>query len=61
MGSTVFAVSDYEGTFEELVHIDNVNIIEYIDEEYDGGLPSVKVNFDGEEDIWFYIDLVKIK
>ena len=32
MGSIVFAVSDYEGTFEELVHIDNVNIVEYIDE-----------------------------
>jgi hypothetical protein len=26
MGSTVFAVSDYEGMFEELVHIDNINI-----------------------------------
>jgi hypothetical protein len=47
--------------FEELVHINNDNIVEYIDEEYDGGLPSVKVNFDGEEDIWFYIDLVEIK
>jgi hypothetical protein len=60
MKSTVFAVSDFEGSFEELVHIDNVNIVEYIDEGYDGGLPSVKVNFDGEEDIWFYIDLVEI-
>ena len=60
MKSTVFAVSDFEGTFEELVHVDNVNIVEYIDEQYNDGLPSVKVNFDGEEDIWFYIDLVKI-
>jgi hypothetical protein len=60
MGSTVFAVSDFEGSFEELVHIDNVNIIEYIEEGYDGGLPSVKVMDDGEEDTWFYIDLVEI-
>jgi len=60
MGSTVFAVSDYEGMFEELVHIDNVHIVEYIEEEYDGGVPSVKVNFGRGEEIWFYIDLVEI-
>jgi len=60
MGSTVFAVSDFEGSFEELIHIDNINIIEYIEEGYDGGLPSVKVNFDGKKDTWFYIDLVEI-
>ena len=60
MGSIVFAVSDFEGSFEELIHIDNINIIEYIEEGYDGGLPSVKVNFDGKKDTWFYIDLVEI-
>ena len=60
MGSTVFAVSDYEGYFEELVMINNDQIIEFLwGDEYN--VNSVRVMDDGKEDTWFYIDLVEIK
>jgi len=60
MGSTVFAVSDYEGYFEELVMIDNDQIIEFLWGDEDN-VNSVRVMDDGKEDTWFYIDLVEIK
>ena len=60
MKRTVFATSDYEGYFEELVMINNDQIIEFLGEDEETGVNSVKVIDDGVEDIWYYIDIIEI-
>ena len=61
MEKIVFAVSDYEGSFEELVMINEDQIIEFLGEDEETGVHSVKVIDNDEEDIWYYVDLVRIK
>ena len=61
MKRIVFATSDYEGYFEELVMINNDQIIEFLGEDEETGVNSVKVIDDGVEDIWYYIDLIKLE
>jgi hypothetical protein len=61
MKRTVFAISDYEGYFEELVMINNDQIIEFLGEDEETGVNSVKVIDDDVEDIWYYIDIIEIE
>jgi hypothetical protein len=60
MAKIVLAISDYDGYFEELVMIEEDQIIKFLGEE-ESGVHSVRVMDNGVEDMWYYIDLLKIE
>ncbi len=59
MKKIVFAISDYEGMFEELVIMDFDNNIEFLPENEEG-VGVVKVLDNGKEEEWYYIDYVEV-
>jgi hypothetical protein len=59
MKKIVFAISDYEGMFEELVIMDSDNNIEFLPENEEG-VGVIKVLDNGKEEEWYYIDYVEV-
>jgi len=60
MKKTIFAISNSEGMFEELIIINSDQIIEFLDETNDG-VGVVKVFDDSKEQEWYYIDYIEVE
>ena len=55
----IFAVSNSEGQFKELLRINDNKVIKFL-KGNEHGVHSVKINNNGKEEIIYYIDFIEL-